>query len=558
MFPRSGAATVGRFSCVTITARCCFMLIIVLGLAQVWPHAAEAKKLIYYGWNIRDPRYVKNNWQQMEQMPFHGVGLLVPVNYTNWYNGTATDTNNQAGWKVMGSTAYTMAQFSQSIADLQTPQWQQFTNNFLPAILSSHGGGNVNWFDDARWATISNNFGVYAQLAAAIGAKGFIFDPEQYSGIRIFATEDQPERGSHTLAEFKAKAKQRGNQVMQAMLPHLPSPIIISIWSYTGLRLFGNTLELLPSFYDGMLEAMPATGRLVDGYEYGYYYDQLSQFQAGATEIHNARSLSSVPSLYDAKVQVGFGLWPDLENNSSMFYTAAEWRNIVEYALDVADEYVWVYTEHVYYYFSSPPNVPAAILAAQEDAVDAVNGGEEPPPPPTPGLVGHWALDENTGTMAADSSTLGNHGALVNGPVWRGGRLGAAVRFDGNDDLIRVNDSASLDITGDLTVAGWVYPTAQNPSGYIPALVYKRAKQYGCCYQPSYGVGIDVRNRQIYFSLGGASAYQQFILSRTIALNTWLHLAAVRGAVPCACMSTARSRNHGRRMWGRSWPAVIR
>jgi hypothetical protein len=35
------------------------------------------------------------------------------------------------------------------------------------------------------------------------------------------------------------------------------------------------------------------------------------------------------------------------------------------------------------------------------------------------GLVGYWRLDDGAGSTATDSSPLGNHGTLVNGPVWR-------------------------------------------------------------------------------------------------------------------------------------------
>jgi hypothetical protein len=75
------------------------------------------------------------------------------------------------------------------------------------------------------------------------------------------------------------------------------------------------------------------------------------------------------------------------------------------------------------------------------------------------GLVGRWALEEGTGTAAADS--LGqNPGLLSNGPTWItpgfAARSKAALHFDGNDDFVELgikglpaNDKAQ-------TVAFWL------------------------------------------------------------------------------------------------------
>jgi hypothetical protein len=83
------------------------------------------------------------------------------------------------------------------------------------------------------------------------------------------------------------------------------------------------------------------------------------------------------------------------------------------------------------------------------------------PPTPVPGLVGRWRLDEGSGTVAYDTSGYGNDGALVNGPTWVDGRVGKALRFDGTDDFVSMNDSESISspsATRAVTVAAWVKP----------------------------------------------------------------------------------------------------
>src|SRR5687768_9834072 len=74
------------------------------------------------------------------------------------------------------------------------------------------------------------------------------------------------------------------------------------------------------------------------------------------------------------------------------------------------------------------------------------------------GLVGHWKLDEGRTRSTADSSGNGNNGSLVGagGPQWITGQFGNALRFDGVDEYVNVANSASLGITGDITMAAWI------------------------------------------------------------------------------------------------------
>ncbi len=60
---------------------------------------------------------------------------------------------------------------------------------------------------------------------------------------------------------------------------------------------------------------------------------------------------------------------------------------------------------------------------------------------PTTGLVGHWLLDESSGTSAADASGNGNHGTLYNmNPAsdWVPGQIDGSLDFDGYNDYVEV------------------------------------------------------------------------------------------------------------------------
>lgn len=86
-------------------------------------------------------------------------------------------------------------------------------------------------------------------------------------------------------------------------------------------------------------------------------------------------------------------------------------------------------------------------------------------------LVGYWKLDDGAGTKAVDSSGKGNDGTLVNKPTWITGVNGTALEFHGlgaansGGDRITVPHKPSLDITGAISLAMWIRPTADDPEG---------------------------------------------------------------------------------------------
>lgn len=82
---------------------------------------------------------------------------------------------------------------------------------------------------------------------------------------------------------------------------------------------------------------------------------------------------------------------------------------------------------------------------------------------------GYWRMGEPSGTTLTDSSGHANNGVYLNGVLL--GQAGAlagdpntAARFDGVNDMGRVNDAASLDVGPSLSVEGWVKRTATTAS----------------------------------------------------------------------------------------------
>jgi hypothetical protein len=84
-------------------------------------------------------------------------------------------------------------------------------------------------------------------------------------------------------------------------------------------------------------------------------------------------------------------------------------------------------------------------------------------------LVGWWKLDDGGGTTALDSSGLGYHGRLTNGPVFTNmARINGGLIFDGVNDHVVVSDTDILDFNGrTFTVALWVKTTKSGPQALV-------------------------------------------------------------------------------------------
>lgn len=71
-------------------------------------------------------------------------------------------------------------------------------------------------------------------------------------------------------------------------------------------------------------------------------------------------------------------------------------------------------------------------------------------------LIGLWRLDEGAGTTAYDSSGNGHDGILIGDPTWTAGKIGGALEFDGQNDVV---DLGAFDVEGSgITLAGWMKP----------------------------------------------------------------------------------------------------
>jgi len=117
-------------------------------------------------------------------------------------------------------------------------------------------------------------------------------------------------------------------------------------------------------------------------------------------------------------------------------------------------------------------------------------------------------MDEGSGTSTADASGNGNTGTL-NGATWATGSYGTSIALSGNHSYVSVQESSSLELGKQLTVAFWMYATSN--ANIDPRVI---AKLY------SWDVKLNGSNRNPQFSSGGKYA----AMNATLPLNTWEHV----------------------------------
>jgi hypothetical protein len=127
--------------------------------------------------------------------------------------------------------------------------------------------------------------------------------------------------------------------------------------------------------------------------------------------------------------------------------------------------------------------------------------------------MGLWHFDEGSGSTAVDSAR--NNTGAISGAAWAAGRFGTALSLDGTDDYANVTDNNILDITENITIEAWIYPTTITGSNRSIA---SKHGAYQFVINSSGTLRCD-------FWL---SSYSQYNGARAISLNAWQHVACVR------------------------------
>jgi len=332
-------------------------LVAAVCAAGAWAQGVPGKKFIELGWDIPDTAYLRAHHEEMQRTtPFDGVMLSLDV--------TAPDGKRYSSQGMMDARPWDAAWFATAVDDLKACRWTTFTDNFLRINFTP---GALDWDDSNGWKIFCDKIALCARIAKDTGLKGLAVDFEPY-GKPVFAYA--PDSG-RSFDEMKALVRRRGRQWMEAAANY-PDMVLFTLFVADVNLPAGRDLRpddalvqlhygLLPSFFDGMLDAAPPKMRIVDGCETGYYKNGFDDFCRLALAI---RSLGG-PAIrlvapenrekYVSQVQVGFGFYLDMYTNpeGDVYYRGPKeggtrldrLEENLAAARDATDVYVWIYGE---------------------------------------------------------------------------------------------------------------------------------------------------------------------------------------------------------------------
>ena len=361
------------------------------GWCDDFPDMQVRKRLIECGWDTPDTAALRKHLDQAEQAPYDGIRIKAIGKTAAGETAHLTYSFDPEAWD--------RESFQGAIDDLKACNWQHMTHNFL---ATGANPGSVDWFDDAGWEQIVDHMRIAAWVAKEGGLKGIIFDPEPYRDYNQWGYSAQPQRDQHSFDEYHAKARERGRQVMEAIVADYPGLTVLTFFANiaNGVAvnqrdprpaLSGQHYGLYTPFFDGWLDAIPPTVTIVDGCEKAYRFDGLDDFLGAAQFIRvDAQTLISPENRakYRAQVQVGFGIYLDAHANppDSKWYmdpgeltpTRMLSRNITN-ALHVCDEYVWTWGEK-WHWWPTPrwPDNDKPWELALPGITDALNWARDP------------------------------------------------------------------------------------------------------------------------------------------------------------------------------------
>ena len=321
------------------------VLLVVCSLITMAQKKGE-KKLLEFGWDYPNSKFIEANITQMQQAPFDGVVFS--------FNAGIYD-------------AFDSARFPDSHFDydiLSKIKWQKLTDNFL--FLRGASLSGAHWLDDEIWDQIIKNLKKVSKALAISKAKGVAFDPEYYYKEAKFNpwVYDPQVYSGLSFDQVGQHVAKRGKEFIQALQTYKPDVKILCFWllglvyhqsSHQPLSQTG--MALYPFFVQGMLEGKNRSSEIIDGNESSYVYQSPGSFvEAGEYQRQNGSTFiaDSLKSKFQ-NISLAQALFFDLiyakrpEYNKGFNKQTKErwlWDNLYN-GFKTTDKYVWFYSERI-------------------------------------------------------------------------------------------------------------------------------------------------------------------------------------------------------------------
>ena len=325
-------------------------------LAVSSAEAAKKKKVIGCGWGFNTAT-ADDFLAHSKEFGETGLdGVLV------WLRGR-DKSGRSVGMRAIYDQDWTYEAFAPMVPKLrEMTKHNAFKENFLITMRSPRE--RKAWTDDAVWARLAENMRVAARIARDGGCVGLHMDLEDYSKVRQFyrSPDEMP------YDELCRLVRRRGAEVFKGVFAEYPKAKVLSFWFLSWLHsskkaqdacvVTHERQDLWPAFVNGILDVLPPTATLIDGNEHAYRFSSEKNDFAVSAHRTSRKLIDLVEpenrAKYATQMQISFGLYLDMYTNPE----GAKWyfpptcgsrlrtfSENLEQAMDVADEYVWVYGE---------------------------------------------------------------------------------------------------------------------------------------------------------------------------------------------------------------------
>jgi len=166
-----------------------------------------------------------------------------------------------------------------------------------------------DWFDDAAWAKVTENFRQGARFAKMGGCAGLAIDTE-YIAYQYDPNWEGYQNSPHDLPAMKAKVHERMRAVTAAMLQEFPNMVLLTLPE--GMLCYG---ELYTDLFAGMLKGMAdanASGGLHVMTEGTYHMLDAGSLAAYPGQVNAiiAKYPSPLVNYWYKRCSVAMGVWP--------------------------------------------------------------------------------------------------------------------------------------------------------------------------------------------------------------------------------------------------------
>ena len=347
----------------------------VQGGCEVLYETSPRKRFIAAGWDVEaaHPAELAANVDKLERLPLDGVVFSL--------RGTRPDGRDVAPTNVMNGGAWPSDAFADNRSAVRAITACSNMRHCFVGFRASPSR-RLDWRDDAAWSAFATNVALLAREAREGGVKGLCPDFEDYHHVWQYVLMD----GDPGWDECTALARRRGAEVFGAAFREFPQ-MTLFLWHFFAhtwtakfydqaadvARHVSDRRDLYPSFLNGILDAMPAGARLVDGEEsYGNVASSNLFYKSYADRRRLAPIQISPENQAKFKLQTSAAVSVFLDaylegNSTSKYYLGPDAKgshlgHLLEdlgQASRATDEYVWLWGQRYNYaHWKRPEPVP--------------------------------------------------------------------------------------------------------------------------------------------------------------------------------------------------------